>query len=410
MADLPELVSRMLQLQQQRALPPGPSPMGMLGSGGGQGMLPPGSMGMLGPGMAPTPPPASSMMGGYGAGLPGAATAAGRTFTGPLGAPAASTAGGAGLSGLAARLGGIPGNVAKAGGWGLRGPGWGPQGVAGAAKLGIAGRAGLGGMAGMLASTAIDKVVPGSNSPIEQMLQGAGIGAGVGAAVGTPFFGIGALPGAGIGALVGAGGGLLTSLMPKGKGEKPTTSADFANVLQTAMGQAALTPEDQQQILGTFTVLNTLADALPKGEQRDTAKQNALTQASSMLIERMGSAQQQKQDLAKMLALQSSAAQFMQPYNDQLMEASTLDAQMAAQMAKSMPPQFQAAYLDSARNRLTNSQKLAAAYGAQSTMIPAAMALQETARLQAQQPDPSTASAANPLMQMLQTQLAGGGQ
>lgn len=240
----------------------------------------------------------------------------------------------------------------------------------GPAMLGGTGELGLMGVAraaapslilSQLATAGVNSTLPPSDA--RQVLGDAITGAGVGGAIGSVV----PVVGTGVGAAVGGAGGALYGLADSffgGDDSKP----DYKQSLAQAASSFGLDPSTyttafdllsksgvDEKSLSTQLAQQLLSDASTK-KQVDLAQQQAI--------------QQHAGDQKFALAMQAQAQQFFTPYVNNIITAGQSQADLLKQQADTLPAPYRDVMLNQASQALTQSQRLAGAYAAQTAMLP----------------------------------------
>lgn len=214
--------------------------------------------------------------------------------------------------------------------------------------------------AATLPQSFIEQAVPGKDSLIEQVLQGATAGGAIGGIAGAPLLGIGALPGAALGA---AGGGLLAAVGSLFGGDDKSSASKKLQNLLTSSGL----PEDiRNELQVTFDILSQTTD-----------EETALAQVGQLALSRIQESRTQEDQLQKSLAMQMLASQFSQPFAEDLLNTANTRVGVVEQLLPSLPPEYRPVALNSANAQLSSAQRLASAYGAQAQLLPGVDALRQ---------------------------------
>lgn len=316
------------------------------------------------PGSIPSGVMAPDVAGLYGGAVPGSAA---------VGASGVSSGPGA-LSSMLSRTGGLfAGDSSPIISGGLRGA------ARVAVPFGI----------GQLATAGINSALPPSDA--REVLGDAATGAGIGGSVGLlggPFAGISVPAGAAIG---GAAGGLygLAQNIWGSDDSKPSTD-DYKTTLAQAAQQSGLDPSMYTTAFDLLTKSGadpkTLAPQLAQQLLRDAASQRQQAKAQQLAI------QQHTNDQHYALAMQAQAQQFFTPYVDNIITAGQSQAELLKGEAANLPAPYRNVFLAQAEQAISQSQRLAGAYAAQSAMLPSQYMMsqdlkrqQELAQLQYQQ-------------------------
>lgn len=225
-------------------------------------------------------------------------------------------------------------------------------------NLGGMKRVGLGLGIGVGSDFIADKVDPGGGL-INNIISGAGTGAGFGIMSKNPYLAAGAT----------VLGGVAGALGLLGGEEKAAFKPDK---VMSAMSDMGVPVEQRALYMSLFDIEK---DAV--GE--DVAKQNLLTrlQDSAVQMEQAQMAEQQgAMDQERMLASQAMAAQFFQPFAQQMITSAQQRAQAVEGMLPSLPPEYRGIAQAQAASALDNATRMATAYQAQAQMIPAMAAME----------------------------------
>lgn len=272
------------------------------------------------------PPPTGATAGG-------AATA---------GADAAATAGSAASSG---------GRFALAEGLGLRG---------------IATRALPYALAGQVATAGLNHFLPstGSAGNVRQVLGDAATWAGIGAGVGSVVPGIGTAAGG----IAGGTAGALYALADTLFGDSEPSKDDYRSTIATAAAQLGLNPSEYT---AAFDLLSK-AGGDPKQLSLQLASQ-VLQDAKQAKFDQQAQqmqVQQRDADQRFALALQAQAQEFFTPYTNNIISAGQAQADLLSSLADSLPGPYRNVMKTQAAQAMSQSQRLAGAYAAQSALIP----------------------------------------
>lgn len=262
---------------------------------------------------------------------------------------------GGGVQGLTNLLGRAPGALSS-----FQGPAW----LGGTGELGVAGVARAAApslILSQLATAGVNKALPPSDA--RQVLGDAITGAGVGGAIGSVV----PVVGTGVGALAGgAAGGLygLADSLFGGDNSKPDYKQSLAQAASsfgldpstytTAFDLLSKSGADEKTLSGQLAT-QLLQDASTK-KQTDFAQQQAIAQHAG--------------DQKFALAMQAQAQQFFTPYVNNIITAGQSQSDLLKQQADTLPAPYRDVMLNQAQQALTQSQRLAGAYAAQSAMLP----------------------------------------
>jgi hypothetical protein len=282
------------------------------------------------------------------------------------------------LAGSASWLGGIGADAATAGGLAGRAAGF-VRGPFGPAVLGT------------LASYGIKALPLGQGATSTQdVLANAAQAAGVGGTIGSFIEpGGGTAIGAGIGGALGAGGTILANIFGG-----PSTPTPQGNLRDTVGATAQAFGLSQDEYKNRFDTLVKLGMKDAQGNplsQSDVANQLAQqvwseSAQTKQTNEQMAWQQAQHQaDLKAGLALQAQARDFFSPYTNNIISAGASQAQVLNNLANQVPAAYKGVFQAQAANALNNSQQMAGAYAAQTALMPAQMAMAQTAQANASQ-------------------------
>lgn len=240
---------------------------------------------------------------------------------------------------------------------------------------GTLGRAGAYGLAGQVAGGALEKVWNDPNSSADNAaataLKMAGLGAGIGSMIAP---GIGTAIGGGVGALGGAVWGALRG----GHQDKDLAKAQSKGLtkLNDLMDQLGLTDDSKNELRRQYHVQSVVAGQSEKPVDAQKAIAAQLTALLPQIADQEASTKRAAQDA---LAMQSTIAQFMQPYLGNLYESANLEQayyQKAADSAST--PALRDALALRGQASLTNAARSAAAWGSAAQTAPLAQVQQQT--------------------------------
>lgn len=240
---------------------------------------------------------------------------------------------------------------------------------------GTLGRAGAYGLAGQVAGNALEKVWNDPNSSADNAaataLKMAGLGAGIGSMIAP---GIGTAIGGGAGALGGAVWGALRG----GHQDKDLAKAQTKGLtkLNDLMDQLGLTDDSKNELRRQYHVQSVVAGQSEKPVDAQKAIAAQLTALLPQIADQEASTKRAAQDA---LAMQSTIAQFMQPYLGNLYESANLEQayyQKAADSAST--PALRDALALRGQASLTNAARSAAAWGSAAQTAPLAQVQQQT--------------------------------
>lgn len=240
---------------------------------------------------------------------------------------------------------------------------------------GTLGRAGAYGLAGQVAGGALEKVWNDPNSSADNAaataLKMAGLGAGIGSMIAP---GIGTAIGGGVGALGGAVWGALRG----GHQDKDLAKAQTKGLtkLNDLMDQLGLTDDSKNELRRQYHVQSVVAGQSEKPVDAQKAIAAQLTALLPQIADQEASTKRAAQDA---LAMQSTIAQFMQPYLGNLYESANLEQayyQKAADSAST--PALRDALALRGQASLTNAARSAAAWGSAAQTAPLAQVQQQT--------------------------------
>lgn len=257
--------------------------------------------------------------------------------------------------------------------------------LSGAGKLGGFGRV-VGPVAASAASNfAANQMGTGDTNPLQEAGRGFTRGAGWGpaAAAGVAAFGGPAavagvpmvLAASAVTGLIGAGLDLLDAGSWFGGGDK-SGEENPEKLLAEAIEAAGLDPATTEDIYDQYQVAMMLADAEPDETQREEDKKAIFQQASQMVLMKM----QEKEMMggagagggnANMLALQSQAQDIFAPLASDIEQSSVAYGNAMKGIREYLPEQFRAINDATVARELTSADRLANAYRAQASVVPA---------------------------------------
>lgn len=235
-----------------------------------------------------------------------------------------------------------------------------------------------------LATAGVNAALPstGGAGDARQILGDAATGAGIGATVGLlggPFAPLTSGTGALIGGIAGGAYGAIDSFFGDDGGD---SSSDYRKTLVTAAAQLGLDPA---QYSAAWDLL-TKSGADPK--QLSVQLSNQLLQDASLQKQQQQAiaqaAQQRQMDQKFALAIQAQAAEFFAPYTNNIITAGATQAQLLSDLASQLPPAYAGVMKNQAQQALSQAQRLAGAYAAQTALIPGQFMAQAELKRQAE--------------------------
>jgi hypothetical protein len=241
-------------------------------------------------------------------------------------------------------------------------------------------------------SQGINALIPsttGTAGNVREALADASMGAGVGGTLGTFIGGPGV--GTGVGALIGGGlGGAYGLAQDFGLfgGDSTANAGDVRKTIESSATQMGVSPS---QYTGAFDL--AVKSGLPytdpaTGKPTTTKDPTIIAQIlGNQMSQEVTSTRQQKEaaawqlanhqaDLANSLAQQSVAAQYFQPYVNQIISSGQSQADVLNHLATTVPSAYKGVFQAQAASALNNAQQTAGAYMSQMALQPTAQVLQ----------------------------------
>lgn len=213
-------------------------------------------------------------------------------------------------------------------------------------------KAGLGGLGIGIAGETLGNMAGGNDSFVGRLLKGAGVGGGLGM-IGGPW-------GAAGGAVV---GGLFNAIAGEDKVEPSKWIQD------DTLDRVGYSDEDKKQVQLMYDILVDI-----HGEEKANEEIGNLVLTD--LQNRQMLESQERAEQTRMLSSQALAAQFFQPFTQQMLDSAQQRYQLTESLADQLPEGYRAVARSNNIAALDNATRVATAYAAQSQLIPQQAALE----------------------------------